>query len=386
MKIAHVGDLHVDSRSGEHGHSLDSQEEILKWIGNDAESHGARLMLVAGDVFDRKTEACERNLISRIMFKWSTCFPVVIVRGNHDGEGELEYIQQMRSISNIFAVSAVETVHFQGGVIACLPWPSKAAVVADAGSESCIETRAQAQAALRTIFDGWRSDRENSQLPLIVLGHVDVGGAAMDSGQPVSAASELSVSAHDLLDIGADYYALGHIHKHQILHERICYAGSIRQTDFGEDTVKGYCLVDVERGHAPVIEHHRAPGRKLYTIEAGWATNQGQLETDNGVRAVDEAIIPGHSYRLQYTVSSDIREQARAQAETAKQRWLKAGAASVKIDAKTTQMFRTRSEAIQTAKTPADKLEAYWKSIGYEPTDCIREMARALESEVGNED
>ena len=54
---------------------------------------------------------------------------------------------------------------------------------------------------------------------------------------------------------GVDYVALGHIHKHQVLHYAsppVVYAGSIDRVDFGEEHEdKGWVLVDLpEKGRA----------------------------------------------------------------------------------------------------------------------------------------
>jgi exonuclease SbcD len=202
---------------------------------------------------------------------------------------------------------------------------------------------------------------------------------------------DVELAAGDLLDTGADAICLGHIHRHQVLDERIVYAGGIRQCTYGEDPKKGYCLLAIERGRAPVVTHRQGPGRELVTIEAAWplepspAGNVGKLVSDNDVPIEEEALVrPGAALRLVYSVSEDHRQQAAEQADTARQRWLAAGAHGVKVDARIIATHRVRSDEIQAARTTTAKLEALWTSRGQRPASAERLLGKlaTLETEV----
>jgi DNA repair exonuclease SbcCD nuclease subunit len=408
MKLAHVADLHLDERDKHH--SLAEQVELLRRIGNDADEKGATLMLVAGDVFDggggsRASTPAERNAAISIFKAWSDYTPVVVVRGNHDRPGDIDFLGAIETEHPI-SIRTMPAITLRSGVeVACLPWPTKANV-AHAGSDFIqINVDEIARQCLQTIFAGWQvaaREAHESGRAFIVLGHCEIGGATMDSGQPVGPRAEMPICAADLAEIGADYYALGHIHKHQVIETaesrgilddietisggqvdddyyqgRICYAGSVRQTDFGEDEVKGYCLVDVEPGRSPIIEHRAIESRRLVTVEAYW---EGGLCDGNGneIPDLDDAqdlINPGDDLRITYTVPAEVREQAREQAEAAKKWWLKIGAHSVTIAAKTESITRVRSEAVKAARTNAAKLEAYWAARGQRPARCASMLA-----------
>jgi DNA repair exonuclease SbcCD nuclease subunit len=63
---------------------------------------------------------------------------------------------------------------------------------------------------------------------------------------------EVMISKHDLDLVGADYYALGHIHLNQELRNNMWYAGSIYHHDFGETEEKYFNVVDIEQGQVSV--------------------------------------------------------------------------------------------------------------------------------------
>ena len=381
MKCAHVADIHLDERRGDHGEGLDESVERLLWIGEDAHKAGAEIMFVAGDTFQNsKSSAAERNAAIKVYQSWAELFPVVVVKGNnsHDGPGEITLLGALKTKYTIHVFERPGSITTgDDSVIACLPFPEKNWLAAKL--EPGQDVGQVAAEALRAILLGWKVQFDECLGPRILLGHVELGSAVSDSGQPMVGKCVVEMSEGDLLDAEADYYALGHIHAHQIHGKgRICYAGSVRQCTFGEDNKKGYVLVDVERGKPPVIEHRRAPGRELITVTAEWMglelNNCGdelyevnKLYTEAGELDNMMAVPEGSIVRLKYQVPESDREQAAEQAENAKKRWLAAGAHSVKLDVREIPTYRVRSEAIREAKTNTDKLEAWWDSRGDHP-------------------
>jgi len=171
---------------------------------------------------------------------------------------------------------------------------------------------------------------------------------------------------------------LGHIHKHQIMAEgKIAYIGSPRPTTFGQKTKSGYCLINVERGRPPEIEHRRAPYRSMVTIEAEWDPERGALvvcdddETKKSLSEIDCVAALGSAgppaIRLAYEAPEDQRGAASGDAEAAKARWEGDGAHSVKIVPKIVIGERVRSEAITTARTAADRLKVWWETTQTSP-------------------
>jgi exonuclease SbcD len=394
MIIAHVADIHLDERPGPSRESLDEQIERLLWIGQDAQERGAGVMLVAGDLYEHTSTVAERTAAVHVLTSWARCMPVVVVYGNHDAVGDLDILARLRvSPHPIWVQERPEVIgpnhHISGLAVACLPWPRKARLVAQAVDASR-DLEATARQQMRRILTGFAAQFASTDAARVVLAHAELGSATLDSGQPLTGRADIELSPADLAECNADYVALGHIHKHQVVGDRICYAGSPRQTTFGQDALKGYCLVDVERGRPPAIEHRKAPGRELHTIEAAWpvdaspAGHVGILVSESDVPVEEEPVRPGDIYRLTYSVGEDHRQQAAEQADRAKQQWLAAGAHSVKLDPRVTPTYRTRCKAIREARTNGDRVQAWWTSRDGRPPRAavMLDKLAELETEV----
>lgn len=366
MRIAHLADLHLTTKNDDSGETLTEQVKRIKWIVEDAAEEKVELFLVAGDTFHARSNAEERNAATSIYLSMAEVAPVVIVKGNniHDGFGEIDYLQYLRTRYLVRVAERPTKITLPYAIILCMPYPEKAwlASQVDAG-QSIDEVAAK---AMRQILLGFAVETEESKLPVILLGHLELGAALTDDGQPMIGKCCVELSESDLLETGADYIALGHIHKYQILggSGRICYAGSPRQTRHGEDNMKGYCLVDVERHGALLIEHRRTPGPELVTVRA--RMDGGLLrEVEFSTPLVEDGIPTGEEnrpliVRLVYAVDESERRAAAEQAEKWKRMLMDSGIRSVKIDARTQATTRVRSEAITKARTNRERLDAYW--------------------------
>lgn len=375
MIIAHTADLHIDDRPGDSRETLAEQVERLVWIGDDAAARGAEVMLCAGDVFERTSTPAERNAAIEVFGAWASRMPVVVVYGNHDRPGDLDYLAAIRTKEPIAVRSRPDTVMVGNLTVACLPWPRKAWLAGKVAGDKDLST--VATEAMRTVLHGLTAAvAVHSGCPSVLLAHVEIGSAKLDSGQPLTGHADIELTAEDLLNVGADYCALGHIHQQQVLTPGVCYAGSPRQTTFGQDPDKGYVLVDFETARHEIV---RTPGRELVTIEAVWDDELHGLVTP----VIREDSI-GASVRLTYHVDAANREQAAAQADESRAALLEAGVHSVKLDPRVKSVHRVRSDAIRDARTNADRLRALWAARGDGPAREMNILAKLneLESEA----
>jgi exonuclease SbcD len=373
MLIAHCADLHLTERHGESRATLNEQAEILRWIGDDALNVGAELLVCAGDIYDSVSTPRERQVMTQVVTAWSRLMPVVIVRGNHDRPADLYPLGRLRTDNPVVVCEYrphAFTIAGRSGDpvgVAVLPWPRKDQLVARAPDASALEIDAAITAGLRAILSGLNLELAETQGPKILVGHVELGGAMLDSGQPVAARCDVKISEGDLLGVEAYYYALGHIHAHQVIGDRLCYAGSPRQCTFGEDNRKGYCLVNVGED-PPTIEHRRGPGRELMTLES--------------LDELASAKVDGKAVRIVYeTTDAECAADGRKAGEL-RTMLLESGAHSVKLDPRVTTTTRVRSEEIKTARTTAERLDAYWAANGSRPdrAHAMLEKLRQLES------
>lgn len=389
MKIAHLADIHLTTRGNDSGETLDEQVARLTWIGEDAEERGAEAMLVAGDFFDRihGSNPDERNAALQVVAGWADSMPVVIAYGNHDAPGDLDYLAKMRTRRQV-------SVYSRPGIwgkidtdlaVACLPWPRKSQLVADMGSVDKNEIDNVAKAAMRSILAGFGAAFQRDARSCVLLAHAELGAAAAgtsdydDPGQPMVGRCDIDLCEADLLASGADVICLGHIHRFQVIGDRIVYAGSPRQTTFGEDKKKGYCLIDVGRGRPPIIEHIQAPGRELVTLSAVIGEDGSVVSAGSKWPVPDSAIV-----RLRY----DATESQHKMVDEAMRRYAEIDlkGRQVKMDPRIRATTRVRSESMSKASTNAQRLDAWWgEALDKAPPRCKQVLSKLseIEAEVG---
>ena len=92
-----------------------------------------------------------------------------------------------------------------------------------------------------------------------------------------------------------DYVALGHIHKHQVLHEQppVIYSGSIERIDFGEEKEdKGFVVAEVERRRAS-YQFVRTDARPFVTIDVKVQSDDPTTEILSAIAArnIEESVV-----------------------------------------------------------------------------------------------
>lgn len=361
MIVAHTGDLHITEKPGPGAATLDEQTGILDWIGNDAHKAGAEAMLVAGDIFDKASTPAERNAAIDVFARWAELFPVVVAYGNHDRPGDLNFLRFAERDFPVKVADIPQTVTPQGLRVECLPWPRKANIVALMEAATGCDYENIAQSAMAAILASMRVKCDATSNPSVLLAHAELGAALMDSGQPLAGRCDIELSEGDLLDTGADYIALGHIHKAQTLGDgKIRYCGSPRPTAFGQEDPKGYSLVEVIPGQAPIIEHRESPAHRMISAVAAYDGDRDEL-----IPSEDRpGLVQGAAYRLSYVATSSERGAARKEAERIRDSMIYQGARSVMLDPRITQTHRVRSEGIRRAIRTDEKLSAYWDNVG----------------------
>lgn len=193
-------------------------------------------LLISGDVYnseDHNLEA-QARFVRELEKITSEGIPVFIVQGNHDPAESWQADIAMPEGVHIFSAAEVERV----------PLVVRGQEVAAVYGMSCSKGRSTENLALRykrSIADGYA----------IGMLHGTVGGS---EEHDMTAPCSLS----DLEQSGMDYWALGHIHKREVLREAplIVYPGNSQGLHRKELGSKGCCLVQVSaNGHAEVTFH-----------------------------------------------------------------------------------------------------------------------------------
>lgn len=399
MKLALIGDSHFCEAI-----RWDEGLRIHHWIGADIEARGGvDVVLHSGDIFHRKSTPTERSAVASWVQSIARRWPMIIVRGNHDADVDLEIFGRLEtrfpvSVVEDAGVVVVRDIHgARLGDVACLAWPRKAHLLAhllaNGGADAATPeaSSAAAQEAIRCVLRGFaayssKTDTE-LQTPLVLLAHALVTGSISSSGQPL-VGHDMELALEDLTLARADMIALGHIHKAQewaVGETPIIYPGSPRRTDFGELEPKGYVIAEVETAPTRVRwERIDTPATPMIHVEATWKDGPAWMEID-GIGNWSDA--KGAEVRFRYTVDADQRDAARAAAALAREDLTDAGAVFVKVEEVIRPKTRARAPEICQALTLEAKVAALWKARGEDLGDRatrLLDKVRALRAEAGS--
>jgi exonuclease SbcD len=366
MKALLVGDCHI--KDNEH---LDDVQRCLLFAVDVARSRGVDVVLFGGDLFDAKSSPAERIVLRDVLLSFE--IPVVMVRGNHEPLGDLAVFS---GYPDVTVAERPEILEVGNCDVLCLPWPEKAhlgalGLTGEAGDQA-------GGRALGAMLAGMNATRRDPSRPLVVVGHISVGGAVSSSGQPLIGRG-LEATLGDLTDLGAAFVALSHIHKPQELAPDVEYVGSIRCVDFGEqDETKRVGLLEVGDGGLASVEWVRTPCRRWQTIrawvEAGIVVEDdpefcGQVDPDNYAYA-----------NLRYSYQCDESEQHLFDHAAIERRF--AAAHTLKIVPQVTRAERVRAAEVAVAAATADQLRAWGAATGTEVTTNHIDKLQQLESEA----
>ena len=371
-RVAVIADSHFDEHS-----RFEECVRLHGWIADDLRARRVDAVVHTGDVYERKSTPLERQAVADWVRRVAAVAPVLVVRGNHDAVDDLPLLERLATDHQVIVEQAAG-VHTVGGIeIAALAWPRKAALLAATGADGKEVGEAVAGDALRAVLRGLGQELRRQSGPRLFAAHAMVRGSITSTGQPL-VGCDMELGLEDLALVGADAYALGHIHKGQrweIEGRPVVYPGSPRRTAFGELEPKGYTILEWDAGHVrdTFIE---APATPMIQLEGKWL--DGQLV------GLEHRSLRGAEVRLRYSVPSDRREEAAVQARAWRDRILE-DAVSCKVEEVVIAEARARAPEIARAMTLADKLAAYWSAKGFDPAE-RREalLGKVSELEEGN--
>ncbi len=255
--FVHCADLHLGARfKGMSGTDPKEAERMTRTVFESfsrivdlALSEKADAMFIAGDAFDEETITPRTRMFLADELE-RVGIPVFMVRGNHDPVTSWES-----------SIPFPPNVHVFGTE------PENVGIPGVEGAE-----------AVGASFEHWAEPRN---LPSMLRGspdrftvacvHCDVGGTSKDYKYSPCALSDLSGR-------GVDYWALGHIHKREVLSQDpwAVYPGNIQGRSFKETGEKGAYVVKVADGVVREVRFEPTQGRIWYdeTVDiAGKALN-----------------------------------------------------------------------------------------------------------------
>lgn len=267
MKIIHFADVHYCREY------KDMALASLRVLLETGKRERIDLWALPGDLFERGIQNSDRDGFGElldIIRQMLDLAPMVCVQGTmtHDVVGCYDVLTRISALHQFILLQPGKTYRLTTGedhdenpitfvhdedtgndsgdlLILGMPEPSKAWLLAGENGIGKDEANAKIKQGLRDILLGYGAVRKNNpSIPCLMLYHGLVDGASTSTGQALT--GDIGISRDDLSLAGADYYALGHIHKaQQIPGLPAYYAGSAYPTDWGELEQKQFNVVNI---------------------------------------------------------------------------------------------------------------------------------------------
>jgi len=223
------------------------------------------------------------------------------------------------------------------------------------------------------IFSGFGAQASNYDAPHILIGHWNVRGSKLSTGQMLTG-MDIELSVDQMMLSCADLILLGHIHKSQQLGDRTFYTGSIYATNWGEMEPKGFYIHEIGK-ESRFIE---TPTRKLARVRCDFTDDAKPV---GGLRPEED--LTGAFVRLDYTVWQD--EAGTVDKEAIRKSYMDAGALDVDIRIIRKPRETVRSEAVLKVESLRDKLTAMAALKNETVPESILQKADELESRTPDE-
>ncbi|MDN0018488.1 exonuclease subunit SbcD [Providencia stuartii] len=296
MRIIHTSDWHLGqyfftkSRAAEH-------QQFLTWLIEQVKLHQVDAMIVAGDIFDTGSPpSYARELYNQFVVSLQqTGCQLVILSGNHDSVSVLNETSSLLAYLNTDVVTSGATPHVitlknaqgQPGALLCaIPFLRPRDIQLSVAGQSSEEKQLSLQTAIRDYYQASYQLAEQQRqtmgldIPIIATGHLTVVGAEL-----TESVRDIYIGTLDAFPSAAfppaDYIALGHIHRPQVIgqQQHIRYSGSPIALSFDEaNQQKSVCLVEFDGRELSQIHQLAIPiFQPLQTLKGSLADIQKQL-------------------------------------------------------------------------------------------------------------
>jgi exonuclease SbcD len=240
MKLVHAADLHLDSPlRGLERYETAPVEELRRAtrdaLGKLVElcvQERAELLLIAGDLFDGNWRDYSTGLFlcEQMARLREAAIEVVWLRGNHDAESRLTKHLKMPANVRELSTRSPESVSFE---------------------------RLDLVVHGQGFATGAVTEDLTRRYPRAVSGALNIGllHTALDGREGHAPYAPVGVS--NLVDLGYQYWALGHIHTHEVVAREpfVVYPGNLQGRHVRETGPKGAVVLEVDRGRVLGVEH-----------------------------------------------------------------------------------------------------------------------------------
>ncbi|MEZ9517345.1 exonuclease subunit SbcD [Vibrio splendidus] len=336
MKILHTSDWHLGqnfynkSRKNEH-------ERFLQWLLEQVTEHDIDAIIVAGDIFDTSTPpSYAREMYNKFVVDSNKIgCQLVLLGGNHDSVSVLKETQQLLKymgadvIPNTNEDHATQVVELKGkngdveALVCAIPFIRPRDVLTSQAGVSGVERQKQLGDAIKqhyqSVYDAAVEKRatfgNSEHMPIIATGHLTAMGVQQsDSVRDIYVGNLDGFAADGFPD--ADYIALGHIHRPQVVAKReyIRYSGSPIPLSFDElKSQKQVCVVEFVEGERTISQLPVPTFQPLAEIKGDLSEIESQLNQYIGLDS-DQSVWLSIEVQAQDYLS-DLQERMRVLTE-----------------------------------------------------------------------
>lgn len=282
MRVLHTADWHF-GRTLEGRSRLPEQEAFIDELAVIVRDQQIDLVLVAGDIYDsvNPPAAAEQlfyDALARLSDQGSR--PVYVIAGNHDHPDRLAAAAPLALKLGVTLVGLPEARVYKSAIkrtgetaiVFALPYPSESRLrelLSDEAEEGLLRSAysARVKHIVQEQARHYRKDTVN-----LLMSHLYVlGGKETESERPIQVGGAYTVDT-EALTAGAQYVALGHLHRPQYIRSgtMIRYSGSPLAYSFSEaGQAKSVTILDIKPGSVPQVEEiFLSSGRPLVEWKA----------------------------------------------------------------------------------------------------------------------
>ncbi len=240
FRFLHAADIHLDSPlkglAGQEGAAAErirmATREALGQLVGLAIEEAVDFLILAGDIYDGDWRDYKTGLFftAEMARLKAARIPVFLLHGNHDAESQITKKLALPDNVAVFATRKAETLQLDD---------LKVALHGQSFRERDV------------------TDNLALSYPDPLPGHFNIGVLHTGLGGMGGHANYAPCSLNDLVGKGYDYWALGHVHRHQVLHQRphIVFPGNLQGRHIRETGAKGAYLVTVEDSEVVDLAH-----------------------------------------------------------------------------------------------------------------------------------
>ena len=265
FRFLHTADIHLDSpllglvrQEGTAAERIrNATREAFEGLIERAVEERVSFLVIAGDLYDGNWRDYKTGLyfVRQMGRLREAGIPVYLLYGNHDAESQITRRLTLPDNVHVFGTRQPESFRIDD-----------------------LDVVLHGQSYRR------RDVSENlaRSYPQPVVGAFNIGVLHTGLGGMGGHANYAPCSLEDLINKGYDYWALGHVHRAQVLHEqpRIVFPGNLQGRHVREDGAKGAYLVAVENNQV-------AQAIPVHTDVVRWAVLHVSLDKAS---SVDDAV------------------------------------------------------------------------------------------------